>query len=110
MSDDELTITCSCSHLHHVVQFTRVERPSGSGEFEAYVLVSLDYERSLFGRLRTAWRYLTRATCGYGDVSEVIVRQADLPRLRAWVARAEADAAGRRKTPEAPSACGMKER
>ena len=86
---DELTITCSCSQLHHAVRFTfHPDGPQDEG-FEAYIDVSLDYEQSWWGRIRTAWRYLFRRTCGYGDASEVIVKDYDLPKIRAWVERAE---------------------
>ena len=100
---DEVFLPCSCSHLHHMVSFTF--HPYGphdkAGDFEAYVQVSLDYEQSWWGRLKTAWRYLLRRTCGYGDVSEIIVRDRDLPSLRAWLDRAERDVQKRETEHEA---------
>jgi hypothetical protein len=95
---DDLTLPCSCSYLHHAVRFTF--HPWGphdkAGEFEAYVEVSLDFEHSLWRRLRVALRYFFRRTCGYGDVSEILIRDQDLPKLRAWVERASHDACKRR--------------
>ena len=94
---DELILTCSCSRLDHAVQFTFF--PTGPGDhdtFEAYVNVCLHYEDSWWGRLKVALRYLFRRTCGYGEVSEVIIKSHDLPKLRAWVDRAERDERERR--------------
>jgi hypothetical protein len=94
---DELVITCSCSRLHHAVRFTFY--PAGPGEreaFEAYIDVSLDHELSWWGRLKVALRYLFKRTCGYGDVSEILVKDGDLPRIRAWVDRAHRDVLARR--------------
>ena len=94
---DTLIITCSCSRLDHAVRFTFYPMgPTDKEGFEAYVDVSLDHERTWWGRLRTAFRYLFRRTCGYGDVSEILLHDHDLPKLRAWLDRAERDAAARR--------------
>jgi hypothetical protein len=95
---DELIVTCSCSHLHHAVRFSfRPVEPNDPESFEALVDVSLDYEKSWWGRLKTAIRYLRRDTCGYGDVSEILIGDQDLPKIRSWVERAERDAIARQK-------------
>lgn len=100
---DELVITCSCSRLHHAVRFGFYQYdPKDPGSFEATIDVSLDYEQSWWGRLRTAARYLFRRTCGYGDVSEILIHDRDLPRIRAWVERAELDVQKRRPAKESP--------
>lgn len=96
---DDLVLICSCSHLHHAVRFTFSPYCPGeeSWGFEAYVDVSLMYEQSWWGRLKTAIRYLRCRTCGYEDVSEITLRDDDLPKLRAWVDRAIAEAAKRER-------------
>ena|SRR5271154_3358484 len=93
MIDESLIIGCACSHLRHSIRFSYFPAgPHDHGEFEAYVDVLLDYEPTIWGRLKIAWRYLRRKTCGYGDVAECILRQQDLPKIRAWIERAEKDA------------------
>ena len=77
--NDELILTCSCSHLHHTVRFSW-----NVADAAAYVEVSLCYEASWWTRLKVAWRYLWRDVCGYGDVAEVIVKAKDLETIRAW--------------------------
>jgi hypothetical protein len=105
---DELVIVCSCSYLHHAVCFTfHPTGPRDQETFEAYVQVSLDYEQSWWGRLRTAMRYLLRRTCGYGVVSEIIVSAHDLPKIRAWVERAQRDAEKRTRTVESKADLGQ---
>jgi hypothetical protein len=96
---DDFYLPCSCSHLHHMVSFTfhPYRQPLGEPEeFEAYVQVSLDYERTLWGRIKSALRYVCKKTCGYGDVSEIVVRDQDLSGLKRWVLRAMVEAEKRR--------------
>jgi hypothetical protein len=98
MPADDIIIACWCSHLGHSIRFTYYPTgPHDRGAFEAYVDVMLDYDRSLWRRLRTAWRYLTRRVCGYGDAGEILLRREDLPRIRAWLDRAGQDAENRPK-------------
>lgn len=93
MTDDTLTVHCGCSNLHHAVRFTfHPSLPHDSGPFEAYVDVSLDYEIAWWRRLRVALRYLFRRVCGYGDAAEIVIREQDLPKIRAWVERADREA------------------
>jgi hypothetical protein len=90
---DELVLSCSCSHLGHSVRFTYFPaKPGEPTTFEAYVDVMLDYG-SLWGRVKMAWRCLTQRVCGYGEAAEVLVQLDDLPKLRAWLERAEVEAA-----------------
>ena len=88
---DDLTLTCSCRHLRHAARFS--VHPVGAHDedemFEAYIEVSLHFEDSWWGRLRTALRYFFRRTCGYGDVSEFLVHDQDLPKLQAWLDQAK---------------------
>jgi hypothetical protein len=94
---DELILTCSCSRLDHSVRFTFFPwGPHDKDTFEAYVDVCLDYERSWWGRLVTAIRYLFKRTCGYGGASEILIKAHDLPKLRAWMEKAERDEQKRR--------------
>ena len=96
-TQDDLIICCSCSHLGHTVRFSNFPASKHDRDnFEAYIDVSLQYERSWFKRLRIAIRYLFRDTCAYGNVSEVIIRDKDLPSLRAWLDRAELDSTVRK--------------
>lgn len=78
-SNEELTVHCSCSHLHHTVRFSWHD-----DDVEGYVEVSLDYETSWWRRLRVAWRYLWRDTCAYGNVAEIIIKPKDLAKIRDW--------------------------
>lgn len=93
---EELIIVCSCSYLGHAIGFTFFPTdPHDKGAFEAYVQVSLERHESFWKRLRIALRYLMKKTCGYGDVSEFIVKDHDLPKIKAWLDKAEVDAAVR---------------
>lgn len=73
----DLIVRCTCSNLHHSVAFVR-------DDYGRSVLVSLDYERSFWMRLKVAWRYLWSDVCNYGDAAEVVIRDEDLPRIKAW--------------------------
>lgn len=96
--DDVLTVHCGCSNLHHAVRFTfHNMSPHDRGQFEAYVDVSLDYEIAWWRRLRVALRYLFRRVCLYGDASEIVIRDQDLPKIRAWVERAEREVEARNR-------------
>src|ERR1700722_4470854 len=88
---DELIITCSCSSLDHSVRFTfwPWDRNDEANGMEAYIDVCLNYERSWWGRIKTAFRYLFQLTCGFGQVAEIIVKDEDLAKVKAWVERAE---------------------
>jgi hypothetical protein len=88
----EVVVQCACSRLDHLVRFAFWPR-RGSEPHEAFISVILDPERSFCKRVATAWRYLTRKTCGYVSVSECIVRAEDLSKLRAWLDQADVDAA-----------------
>ena len=93
MNKEELVVNCSCSHLHHMVRFSFFPYgPHDKGPFEAYVEVSLDRNQSLWGRIKTAWRFVFGSVCGYGDVAEIILHDDDLPKLREWLERAESEA------------------
>src|SRR5271166_4282972 len=92
-----LIVNCSCSHLHHMVRFTFWPwGPNDKGPFEAYIEVSLDRMQSVWGRIKTAVRFVFGRTCGYGDVAEIILNDEDLPKLREWLERAESDAVVRK--------------
>lgn len=85
---DDLVLDCSCSALDHVVRFGRMVDLEGCSE--TYVHVSLARERSFWRRLKTAFRYLFGDTCKYVCSTEVLIEPRDLPKLRAWLERAEA--------------------
>lgn len=70
-------VGCTCSNLHHSVAFVH-------DEFGRSVYVSLDYERSFWARLKVAWRYLWSDVCAYGNAAEIVIRDEDLPRIKAW--------------------------
>lgn len=84
MPSSDLILGCSCSQLSHSVRFSVFD------DGEAYIHVALDYERSFWGRLKVAWRYLFRSVCAYNDASEVMLYPADYPKLRSWLDKAEA--------------------
>ena len=86
---DDLILSCSCSALDHVVRFGRMV-DGDTGHSDIYVDVSLARERSFWRRLKTALRYLFGDTCRYVCSTEVIVEPRNLPKLRAWLERAEA--------------------
>jgi hypothetical protein len=88
----DVILQCSCSYLGHSVRFSFWPRNKNWEPFEAFVDVMLTSEPSFWKRLRTAWRYLTQNTCAYGTCSECDVRNQDLPKLRAWLELAEAEA------------------
>lgn len=97
-NSDELIITCSCSRLDHAVRFSFFPCGPGNsndGSFEAYVDVSLDPGRRFWDRLKTSWRYLWRQTCGFGNCCEILVKDRDLQKIRAWLDRAENSASER---------------
>lgn len=73
----ELIVRCTCSNLHHSVAFTRDE------DWRS-VVVSLDYERSFWSRVKVAWRYLWSDACAYGDMAEVVIRDEDLVKIKEW--------------------------
>ena len=89
MSDvdrDELILGCSCSAGAHVVRFAYFPWDDGG---DAYVGVVLDCRESFWRRLKAAWRFLRGEVCNYGDCAEVILHKQDIPKLRAWLDRAE---------------------
>lgn len=82
MHEDELTFSCSCGCLSHVVQFSRWDD-------EAFLSVTLEEGIPFWQRLKAAFRYAFRnRVCGYSQ-SCVILRREDLPRIREWLAKAE---------------------
>lgn len=75
---EEVIAVCTCSHLSHVVRFTRNE------DGEVIAEVSLSHEKSFWRRLRAAWRYLFNDVCGYGDCAEVYLKPEDLKKIQGW--------------------------
>ena len=97
MPSEEVVLQCSCSHLGHSVRFAYFPvNPGERASFEAYVDVMLHPEPSFWRRAKTAWWYLIKNVCGYGDCAECIVREVDLPKLRTWLDLAQADVAARK--------------
>ena len=91
-----IIISCPCSHMGHSIRFAYypVTKRRKDEPFEAYVDVMLD-SGSLWSRIKMAWRYVTRNTCGYGSVAECLLNRDDLPKIRAWLELAEKDAVSR---------------
>lgn len=84
---DELMVVCSCSTLSHAVRFA-FWTDEHQDDFEAYVDVCL-IRTTLWNRIKIAWSYLLNRTCGFGEVSEIVLRKEDLGKLRAWLDRAD---------------------
>jgi hypothetical protein len=106
---DDLVLVCSCSSLGHVVRFSRWSWECSSGgetqHFEAYVDVALDARDPLWSRIKAAIRHVLGRTCAYGIAAEVIVSEGDLPKLREWIVRCEADVAAREEAHRGGRTC-----
>ena len=86
---DDLVLVCSCTHLGHVVRFSRFD--GGDDDPQTLTIsVTLEHAPSVWKRMLVAWRYLFGRTCAYGSASEFILTDADIPKVRAWLDRAEA--------------------
>ena len=93
---EDIIISCACSRLLHSVRFSYFPYgPHDKGDFEAHIEVIIDYDKSWWKRLKAAFFYLTGQSCKYLDISEVLIRNSDLLKLRTWVDKAEVDAAKR---------------
>lgn len=80
---DDIILQCTCSHLTHVVRFSRF---CGDSDGEAYVSVSMS-PGDLWRRVRTAWSHVLGRDCGYQDVAEVTLDAASMTAVKAWAER-----------------------
>ncbi len=85
--NDELLFTCSCSELDHAARFWRMVDVEGYSDCYLDVII---HRLSWWRRLRLCWKLLWRETpCAYGSVADMVLKEEDLPRIRAWAERAE---------------------
>lgn len=77
---DRLTIGCSCHRLDHAVRFSY-----DADDDMLSVEMTFEHGRGFWQRVATAWRYVFGGLCAFGPVADVLVKEEDREKLRAWV-------------------------
>jgi hypothetical protein len=81
---------CECHSDEHVVKFTPDLEDDNTLNWRIYVSVYLNQYRTIWGRLKTAVKYLFGYKCKYGQWDTAILTPEDCSRLKLLIEKFEA--------------------